>query len=602
LRIPLNVILTFIVAFPVLGQSDPGEFLRESIGTRSYPTALRLAERLQAAPLATIPAAAEAIPGELDALRQWNAQGRLPLQNGISRKLEAPLHIRVGASTAADQSTQSTRGIVQDSSDSTVVWTGTFHVEGAHRVRLHLANARIPAEATLWVYGAGQAPIAFGPELVHEGSLYTPSVESELVSLEIEIPTPRSETGGLAFDIDDVVEIFAVLAAAQPEPDDYPSCLVDATCISTSSLNGIEALQRATALLGFVKNGKGYLCSGGLINAASTPEIEPYMLTANHCFDTQASASTLEAYWDYRTASCNGPFPSLPTPHLGATILATSPLSDFTFLRLNSLPGGRWLLGWDTNPVPNGRLLHRVSHPYPEAFSKVSAQRYSSSIATIPFGTCASMPTSGYLYSSGSQGGTYGGSSGSPVAYVSDGHIYIVGQLYGSCGANPKDGCDNATNYTVDGRLSVTYPMIQQYLRPTVTTCATCVSGANTACLLGNRFKVTMHWKDSFAGLAGTGNIIRYADNLPEIHPQHGPLSESAFFSMYSFSPKSIEVLVRMIKGANINNKYWVFLTGFAGAEYTVRVEDTQSCRTWTRFVAGGATNMTKDFDAFPFP
>ena len=120
--------------------------------------------------------------------------------------------------------------------------------------------------------------------------------------------------------------------------------------------------------------------------------------------------------------------------------------------------------------------------------------------------------------------------------------------------------------------------------------------------MLGGRFKVTMPtWRDTFANLSGQGRLVKYADNLAEISPDYGPVSESAFFSMYTHAPKSIEALVRIIKGQNINNKYWVFLMGFTGAEYTINIQDTQTCRTWQRTVAVGATNVVKDFDAFPF-
>lgn len=130
-----------------------------------------------------------------------------------------------------------------------------------------------------------------------------------------------------------------------------------------------------------------------------------------------------------------------------------------------------------------------------------------------------------------------------------------------------------------------------------------CVSDARTACLLGGRFKVTMPaWTDPNANLAGQGTVVRFAEDREEIHPQHGPLSANAFFSMYAHAPSSVEALVRLIKGATINDRYWVFLTGFTGAGYTMRVEDTQTCRVWQRSVQPGTTNVVKDFEAFPFP
>ena len=181
---------------------------------------------------------------------------------------------------------------------------------------------------------------------------------------------------------------------------------------------------------------------------------------------------------------------------------------------------------------------------------------------------------------------------------------YVVGQLYGQCGTNLPDEC-SFLNRQVDGAFASSYAVLKPYIRPAAITpapCSPCVPGPNTACMLGNRFKVTLAWKDSVINAQGNGSIIHYADNKPVIDPVHGPVSESSFWSMYSFNPDSIEALVRMIKGANINNHYWVFVTGFASAEYTVSVEDTQTCATWQKTTPSGSTTMTKDFTAFPFP
>ena len=59
---------------------------------------------------------------------------------------------------------------------------------------------------------------------------------------------------------------------------------------------------------------------------------------------------------------------------------------------------------------------------------------------------------------------------------------------------------------------------------------------------------------------------------------------------------------MRLINGHGINDKYWIFLTGFTGSPYTVNVQDMHTCATWQHNVAGGATDIVKDFNAFPLP
>jgi hypothetical protein len=130
-------------------------------------------------------------------------------------------------------------------------------------------------------------------------------------------------------------------------------------------------------------------------------------------------------------------------------------------------------------------------------------------------------------------------------------------------------------------------------------TCGACVASANTACMLNDRFKVTMTWRDTTANLSGNGRLISYGGNNPVTDPVNGEISESTFWSMYANDPNSLEAMVRMLRGYNT---YWVFVTGFASAEYTVTVQDTRTCNSWTRTMPTGTTTMIKDFNAFPFP
>jgi len=135
---------------------------------------------------------------------------------------------------------------------------------------------------------------------------------------------------------------------------------------------------------------------------------------------------------------------------------------------------------------------------------------------------------------------------------------------------------------------------------PPPTNCSpVCTPNANTACMLNDRFRVTMTWNDPGASLSGNGRIITYADARPVTDPVNGEISESTFWSMYSHDPNSLEALVRMIRG---NNSFWVFVTGFASAEYTVTVQDTRTCATWQRTTPFGSKEKITDFNAFPFP
>lgn len=551
-------------------ESVKPEFSRDPVGIKAYPAAPRVLERAAIGPAVTLAAASEAAPEEMVALREWNDADRLPLKNGFTRTVSDVVAVRLEAAMAEKGGQSSyARGLVSASDRGTLIWSGAVRVEKAHRIRLHLSNVTLPEGATLWVYGAGETPIAFGKELVYEGSLYTPSVNGPVVYLEVEIPSPKTTADVASFEIRDVLELVAPreLRTFQPEPDDAPTCLVDATCVSTSTFDAIVETRGAMAQLQYVKGGDGFVCSGGLINDKVTTSVVPYLLTANHCFDSQASATSLEAYFDYKTSSCNGAFPSFPSPTLGATLLATNATSDFTFVRLNSLPGGRWLLGWTTAAQPDGTKLYRVSHPFPDSFSVPAPQRYSSTNVSSTFGSCSTKPLTDYLYSTGGSGGTYGGSSGSPVLIAGG---QIVGQLFGGCGSDPTAGCDNLNNAKVDGRLSTTFPSIQQYINVTGGS-PVCVPSSTTICLSNDRFAVSVAWKTS--SQTGNGTAIEYTP-------------DSGLF--WFFGSTNIEMILKIINACSLNSRYWVFAAATTDVEYTITVTDTQKATTKTYFHAQG--------------
>lgn len=379
--------------------------------------------------------------------------------------------------------------------------------------------------------------------------------------------------------------------SSPPPPAD---CIEDATCISSSTLDVIDQYRRSVARMQYVKGTDSFLCSGALVNGNDSSI--RYFLTANHCLSTQASAASLEAFWDYRRSGCNGSIPGLsavPRSN-GSTILATSPVSDFTLLRLNSVPGQRFLLGWDARAsmVTHGTTVHRISHP------EGKPQAYSRATVTTLGQSCQALPRPNFIYASHDFGGTKAGSSGSPVI-LSGG--FIVGQLYGDCGPNPEEDCD-PRNSVVDGAFSTTFPFIRSFLEQS--TCTACVENATTACVLNDRFTVEMRWRNQFDQPAteGTGRIIRYAENNPEVHPQLGPLSESVFFSMFPHAQSRVELVLKLFKGVGINDKYWVFVSSLTNNEYWVKVTDTQTCQTWERYNPHGSFSVITDFEAFPFP
>jgi hypothetical protein len=231
-----------------------------------------------------------------------------------------------------------------------------------------------------------------------------------------------------------------------------------------SEFPNLDDASHAVGQLTFQDEMGFFVCTGGLLN--SDPQtFTPFLLTANHCFTTQASASSLEVVWNYITATCGGipPDPAALPHSLGSTLLATGMTSDFTLVQLSQdPPDGAFFLGWTTQDISTagaGTILRRLSNSSggPMIYTR---ERVS---ATPDPAACADAPQGDFIYEKDELGGTGGGSSGS-LAYTSD--LRVVGQELGGCGLNVEDDCDVVANSTLDGAFRVSFPFLQPFIAP----------------------------------------------------------------------------------------------------------------------------------------
>ena len=520
--------------------------------------------------------AEEGAVDELDAMSRHNSQGKEPRQVGINRRLPEPIVVQVSlAQRVPPGATADGLGVFAGSDTGAWTWGTRVRVPGAGRIRLHLAGVELPAGTRLWVWGAQEAPRSFGLELMdYSHELWTPSVGGETIALALDVPSKA--TGEARWSIRDLAEVPSGEGGLRPggAKPDAGGCLIDANC---SSDGDVAIAQASSAHLQFVMNGGDYVCSGNLLNPKASPA-PPYLLTANHCFSTQGEASSLEAFWDFQTAFCGDSFPgnidlsSLPRSN-GARLLATSLDSDFTFVQLNSIPTGRALLGWTTAPVSDDDLVSRVSYPvagnvqYPQTYSQ---SQVDNDPPTFQCGDSGGRPLSDlskFIYSDLGQGGIYGGSSGS-VGYIAGG--YAVGQLFGFCYSPPvPDGCNTAGYSEIDGAFADTYSSISQYLSPGPS--GQCIPSATTLCIDDQpgdqRFEVQVQFSTSSGGgLSGPGNSI----SLSGLGVTHGGL-------YWFFSSDNPELLIKVINGCGLNNKFWIFFAGTTNVGLTIVVTDTQS-------------------------
>ena len=345
----------------------------------------------------------------------------------------------------------------------TMVWTRSFTSPGATGVRLHLEKVNLPAGGEIYVFDRhGQA---FGPYTGQHKHLWTNTVMGEELVLQVHLPVALSNRA-IRESLFSVTELTHMGDRYEfgfnPEKafcSWNDSCITNAECASIPS--AIQPLQDAVAYMIFNVGSSAFICSGGLLNDDNSTGT-PFFLTANHCMDTQASATSLETYFQWTVgcgASCGSQYnPPGSVPRInGSTLLATSANTDFTFLELSSAaPSGSVFLGWTTTAVANsgGTNLFRVSHP------AGSPQAYSEQSVNATAGTCGTLPRGRFIYSDATLADTEGGSSGSPVVNSSN---QVVGQLFGACGATPSTTCDS-DDRTVDGAFAVTYSSISSFL------------------------------------------------------------------------------------------------------------------------------------------
>ncbi|MCP3963713.1 MAG: hypothetical protein GY719_38240 [bacterium] len=87
-----------------------------------------------------------------------------------------------------------------------------------------------------------------------------------------------------------------------------------------------------------------------------------------------------------------------------------------------------------------------------------------------------------------------------------------------------------------------------------------CVADATTMCLNADRFRVEVDWRD-YDGNTGSGQVVPVGSD------------DSGLF--WFFSEDNWEMLIKVLDGCALNDRFWVFAAATTDVEYTLRVTDT---------------------------
>jgi hypothetical protein len=113
-----------------------------------------------------------------------------------------------------------------------------------------------------------------------------------------------------------------------------------------------------------------------------------------------------------------------------------------------------------------------------------------------------------------------------------------------------------------------------------------CTPGPTTLCLNDGRFQVSVAWRD-FAGNTGLGQAV--------------PLSADADTGYFwFFSPANVELVLKVLDGRGLNDRFWVFYGALSTVEYVITVTDTETGNSRTFFNPLGHSASVADTSALP--
>ena len=378
----------------------------------------------------------------------------------------APL-LKKDAAESADEPGKPIRiGTVRDLAKSAKVeeWT---QVPGGYAIRLRASSEGALGLRVKLQLGALAAPI----EARVQGDEARIEPMTLDASLGAEAWTPWTEGASQVIELFSTVkpDADAVSVASVVHFTDSPimskqaagSCTVNVVCSTNDSAldSAIAERSRSVAKVTFIDNGGSYLCSGTLINTEKFPS--PFFLTANHCINNQASATSMSTIWFYQSTDCAGTGinPNYQQVAGGAQLVFTNFNVDETLLLLNRAPpSGVVYAGWDATLVPQSSSIVSISHPAGDTM------RYAlGSLAQQYIRIDRPQDQYGILYS---RGIIEGGSSGSGLFTLSGGSLKLRGVLTGTT-LNQGSGlsCTNLNEYGLYSRFEIFEPEIDQYIR-----------------------------------------------------------------------------------------------------------------------------------------
>ena len=353
--------------------------------------------------------------------------------------------------------------------DGNEVWRLDIISRGAEAISLEFIPFYLSDDAQLYIYNEDLSVVlgAYSSLNNNEDNVFSiPLLRGEMIHMELIIPQDSHEANNII--IDEIIHDYRDILNLWGNYESERNCGVNVNC---SSANNYQDPVNAAAFLDM----GGYICSGSMINNTEN-DLTPYFLTAWHCVNG-SNVNTFRFYFNYETSTCSGNNASYGSYAYSSDLLVTSGGfdPDVVLLEITDTIYSSWNVfyaGWNRSSS-SPTISCGVHHPggAPKKINFDNDQAYNSGAINWQGGGYSPPGSHWELY--WDEGGTEGGSSGSPLF---DSNQRIVGVLSGGSGACGSGGSD------LYGKLAKAFQVtnIENYLCPGGT-CPTTLNGIYTA-------------------------------------------------------------------------------------------------------------------------
>lgn len=313
----------------------------------------------------------------------------------------------------------------------TIVYAYTFISAGANTLNAIFDSVHIPPSAYIYISNPTETQ-KYGPyrqSEVIDSYLPTPLIFGDTLCITYKAHIRDSAIGSLR--IHQIAHDFTQEFAKTNDLKSLSgSCNINVNCPE-----GSEWDNEKRAVCRIITSGTT-ACTGTLINNTSN-DFTPYIITANHCVNTEQQAKKSVFYFNYEQSNCNGTAINNYQIIEGASLIATPKKGniDFALLLLSkNIPEeyNVYYAGWSAEESNNKGSIC-IHHPKAD-FKKISIDEdYYESSSFLYF-----TKNSHWHIKNWEKGTTEGGSSGSALFSMNK---HIVGILSGG-----KSSCESPSN------------------------------------------------------------------------------------------------------------------------------------------------------------